>query len=230
VDYAALIVVALLVLLVGGYAVGGVLNVRRMQVLVAGLRDVMSGPGGPPRVRRLGRSIVRLEAERPVRGAGATVATIRVAPREALLVWLMWSLQGRGDQLDVKAELDAAPAGAGLVADPRHRTGRAALSAAVAAGGTRRDLPGRGLAMVTYDAAGAAAMERVSAVAAEAGDVVVLELRGAQPRLTLLVSLRHAPRSLPALRPALQKVVSAAVARPRQARPGPGRQAVVRSG
>ncbi len=178
-DYAALVVVALLVLLVGGYAVGGVLNVRRMQVLVAGLRDVMSGPGGPPRVRRLRHSIVRLEADRPVRGTGATVATVLVAPREALLVWLVWSLQGRGDLLDVKAELDAAPAGAGLVADPRHRTGRAALAAAVAAGGTRRDLPGRGLAMVTYDAAGAAAMERVSAVAEEAGDLVVLELRGA---------------------------------------------------
>jgi hypothetical protein len=215
VDYAALIVVALLVLLVGGYAVGGVLNVRRMQILVTGLRDVMSGPGGPPRVRRLGRGIVRLETERPVRGTGATVATVLVAPREAWLVWLVWSLQGRGDLLDVKADLDAVPAGAGLVADPRHRTGRAALAAAVAAGGTRRDLPGRGLAMVTYDAAGAAAMERVSSVAAEAGDLVVLELRGAQPRLTLVVSLRHAPRSLSTLRPALQKVVSVALARPK---------------
>lgn len=213
-DYAALIVVALAVMLVGGYAVGGVLNARRTRVLVAGLGEILAGPAGRPRVRRLGRGVARLEAERPVRGTGTTVATVRVAPREALPVWLMWKLQGRGDLLDIRADLDAAPAGSGLVADPGHRTGRAALSAAVAAGGTRRDLPGRGLAMVTYDADGSAAMERISTVAAEAGDLVLLELRGAQPRLTLLVSLRHAPRSLPVLRRALQAVVAAAARRP----------------
>ncbi len=67
---------------------------------------------------------------------------------------------------------------------------------------------------MTYDAAGAAAMERVAAIAGEAGNVVVLELRGAQPRLTLLLSLRRAPRSLATLRPALQRVVDAALLRP----------------
>ncbi len=68
--------------------------------------------------------------------------------------------------------------------------------------------------MVTYDAAGAAAMERVAAIAGDAGDVVVIELRGAQPRLTLLISLRRAPRSLVALRTALQGIVDAAVTQP----------------
>jgi hypothetical protein len=211
VNVSALIVVALAVLLVGGYAVGGVLNARRMRALMAGLRDALAGPAGPPRVQRLGRSIARLTVERPVRGAGSTIATVLMAPREALLVWVPWTVRGRGDLLDVKADLDRMPAGAGLAASPRHRTGRAALQAAIAAGGTRRDLPGRGLAMVTYDAAGAAAMERVAAVAGEACDVVVLELRGAQPRLTLLLSLRGAPRSLATLRPALQRVVDAAL-------------------
>jgi len=200
--------------MVGGYAVGGVLNARRMRALVAGLRDELAGPAGPPGVQRLGRSIVRLTAERPVHGAGATVATVLMAPREALLAWALWTVRGRGDLLDLKAELDRMPAGAGLVANPRHRTGRAAVQAAIAAGGSRRDLPGHGLAMVTYDTAGAAAMERVAAIAGEAGDVVVLELRGAQPRLTLLLSLRRAPRSLATLRPALQRVVDASLARP----------------
>jgi hypothetical protein len=214
VNDATLVVAALALLLVGGYAAGGVLSARRMSALSIGLQATMSGPAGPPKVQRLGRRIVRLQAERPVRGSGATVATVLMAPREALLVWALWTLQGRGDLLDIKAELDRLPAGAGLVANPRHRTGRAALQAAVAAGGVRRDLPGRRLAMVTYDAAGEVTMERVAAIADEVGDVVVLELRGAQPRLTLLVSLRHAPRSLPSLRQALQRVVDAALARP----------------
>jgi len=213
VSVGALVVVALAALMVGGYAVGGVLNARRMRALVAGLRDELAGPASPPGVQRLGRSIVRLTAERPVRGAGATVATVLMAPREALLAWALWTVRGRGDLLDLKAELDRMPGGAGLVANPRHRTGRAALQAAIAAGGSRRDLPGRGLAMVTYDAAGAAAMERVAAIAGEAGNVVVVELRGAQPRLTLLLSLRGAPRSLTALRPTLQRVVDAALQR-----------------
>ena len=61
--------------------------------------------------------------------------------------------------------------------------------------------------MVAYDAEGTATMSRLAASAAQVGDVVLLELRGAQPRLTLLVSLRHAPASLPSLRPALQRLV-----------------------
>ena len=197
----------LAVLLVGGYAVGGVLNARRMQALAVGLREALSGPGGPAKVRRLGRSVVRVEAERPVRGAGRVIATVLLAPREALLVWVLWALQGRGDLLDIKAELDGPPVGAGLLADPRHRTGRAALRAAMAAGGTRGDAGAGGLAVAAYDAEGMTAMSQLAAVAAGVGDVVLLELRGAQPRLTLLVSLRHAPASLPSLRAALQRLV-----------------------
>lgn len=214
VNGSALIVVALAVVLVGGYAVGGVLNARRLRALVTALREALAGPAGPPTVQRLGRSIVRLTAERPVRGTGSTVATVRMAPRDAVLLWVLSTLRGRGDLLDMKADLDRVPAGAGLVANPRHRTGRAALQAAVMAGGSRRDLPGCDLAMVTYDAAGAAAMERVAAIAGETGDVVVLELRGAQPRLTLLISLRRAPQSLVALRTALQGVVDATLTKP----------------
>jgi hypothetical protein len=213
VDSGTLIVVALAVVLVGGYAVGGVLNARRMEALVAGLRDAFAGPAGPATSRRLGRSIVRIEAERPVRGVGRAVATVLMAPREALLVWALWALQGRGDLLDVKAELDGPPVGAGLLADPHHRTGRAALRAAVAAGGTRGTADGHGLAIVAYDAPGRAAMERLVPAASDLGDVVLLELRGAQPRLTLLVSLRHAPGSLPGLRPALQRLVDLATGR-----------------
>ena len=206
-DGATLVVVMLALLLVGGYAVGGVLNARRMQTLAAGLREAFAGPGGPARVRRLGRSVVRIEAERPVRGTGRVVATVLMAPREALLVWVLWALQGRGDLLDVKAELDGPPLGVGLLADPRHRTGRAALRAALAAGGTRGDTGAGGLAVAAYDAEGMSTMSRLAAATAQVGDVVLLELRGAQPRLTLLVSLRHAPASLPSLRPALQRLV-----------------------
>ncbi len=209
-DSATLVVVMLAVLLVGGYAVGGVLNARRIQALAVGLRAALAGPGGPAKVRRLGRSVVRIEAERPVRGVGRVIATVLMAPREALLVWVLWALQGRGDLLDIKAELDGPPVGAGLLADPRHRTGRAALRAAVAAGGTRRDGAAGGLAVAAYDAEGTTAMTRLAAAAADVGDVVLLELRGAQPRLTLLVSLRHAPASLSSLRPALQRLVELA--------------------
>ena len=206
-DSATLVVVMLAVLLVGGYAVGGVLNARRIQTLAVGLREALAGPGGPAKVRRLGRSVVRLEAQRPVRGVDRVIATVLMAPREALLVWILWALQGRGDLLDIKAELDGPPVGVGLLADPRHRTGRAALRAAEAAGGTRGDAGAGGLAVVAYDAEGMTAMSRLAAAAAQVGDVVLLELRGAQPRLTLLVSLRHAPASLPSLRPALQRLV-----------------------
>lgn len=206
-DSATLVVVILAVLLVGGYAVGGVLNARRAQILAAGLRETLAGPDGPARVRRLGRSVIRIEGERPVRGTGRVIATVLMAPREALLVWVLWALQGRGDLLDIKAELERPPVGVGLLADPRHRTGRAGLGAAVAAGGTRRDAGAAGLAVVAYDAEGTTTMSRLAASAAQVGDVVLLELRGAQPRLTLLVSLRRAPASLPSLRPALQRLV-----------------------
>ncbi len=211
-DNASAIVVALAILLVGGYAVGAVINARRMGSLIAGLRDALAGPGGAPTVRRLRRTIVRLEADRPVRGTGPVVATVLMAPREAVLVWALWALRGRGDLLDVKAHLDAVPSGAGLVADPRHRIGHAAIDAGLAAGGTRGGLPGTRLATVTYDQPGATAMARMARVAEGVGDIVLVELRAAQPRLTVLVSLHGAPRSLSGLRSALQHVVDAASA------------------
>ncbi len=214
-DNGTLIVAALAILLVGGYAVGAILNARLMAALTAGLREALSWPGGRPRVQRPGRSIVRVESPAPVRGAGPVVATARMAPREAIPLWIMWALQGRGDVLDVRAHLDAPPSGAGLVADTRHRTGRAAIRAAVAAGGTRRDVPGTALATVAYDAAGHAAMERMAPVAAGVANLVLVELRAVQPRLTFLVSLRGMPRSLSSLRQDLQRLVGAARGRSR---------------
>ncbi len=208
-NLATLVVVALAVLLVGGYAVGGVWNARRMRFLARGVANALTGPAGPPVVRRPGRGTVRLEAQSPVRGTGRVTATILMAPREALLVWLVWAIQGRGDLLDLRAELDAPPVGAGLVADATHRTGRAALRAAEAAGGTHRRAAGR-MTTAAYDAEGLAAMTGVGPAIAEIGDVVLLELRGAQPRLTLLVSLRHAPGSFRSLRPGLEHLVAAA--------------------
>ncbi|MGC8633279.1 MAG: hypothetical protein ACP5VP_01195 [Candidatus Limnocylindrales bacterium] len=206
-DGATLIIVLLALLLLGGYAVGGMLNARRMQTLAGALRTALAGPRGSARVRRLGRNLVRIEVERPVPGTGPVAATVLLAPRESLLAWLFWILQGRGDQLDIRVELDSPPVGAGLLADPRHPTGRAALSAAVAAGGTRRDGAAGGLAVAAYDAEGMTAMTRLAAAAADVGDLVLLELRGAQPRLTLLLSLRHASASLPGLRTTLQQLV-----------------------
>jgi hypothetical protein len=208
VDGATLVIVLLALLLLGGYAVGGMLNARRMQTLAVRLRAALAGPGGAAKVRRLGRNMVRVEVEQPVPGTGPVAATVLLAPRESLLAWLLWSLQGRGDQLDIRVDLDRPPVGAGLLADPRHPTGRAALRASVAAGGTRRDGAAGGLAVTAYDAEGMAAMMQLAAVAADVGDVVLLELRGAQPRLTLLLSLRDARASLPGLRAGLQRLVA----------------------
>lgn len=208
-NLATLVVVALAVLLVGGYAVGGVWNARRMRVLARGLANALTGPAGPPVVRRPGRGTIRLEAQSPFRGTGRVTATILMAPREALLVWLVWTAQGRGDLLDLRAELDAPPAGAGLIADATHRTGRAALRAAEDAGGTHRQAAGK-MTIAAYDAQGIAVMSSIGPAIAEIGDVVLLELRGAQPRLTLLVSLRRAPGSFRSLRPGLEHLVEQA--------------------
>lgn len=193
-DAPTLAVTVLAIALVVSYFAGGMLNRRRATALVLSLRDRFPG-ATHPRLSWRGRNSFRLEFEKPMRGVGQLVASALLAPREAILVWALWVVQGRGDLLDLKADLDAPPRGAGLVFDPRHRLGRAARQAAEAAGGTVSEAGLGGLQIASYDEQGRALMQRLLPVAAEGGDVVLLEVKGAQPRLTVLLSLRGTPEA-----------------------------------
>ena len=209
-DLPTLAVTLLAILLVVSYFAGGMLNRRRAGALVRSLRARLAGTGGAT-LSWLGRSSFRLEVQQPARGVRRLAATALLAPREALLVWALWVVQGRGDLLDLKADLESLPRGAGLVFDPRHRLGRAAWRAAVAAGGQVSDAGVGGLRIASYDEPGKALMGRLLPLAAEAGDVVLLEIRTAQPRMTLLLSLRGTPEvSVARLLPTLSSLVAAA--------------------
>lgn len=187
-------VTVLAFLLVAGYFAGGMLNQRRGQQLAWTLRQAFAS-SAEPRLTWLSRNVFRLELRKPLPRIQRVVATVALAPREAPLIWAYWGLRGRGDLLDMKADLATAPRGAGLIFDPRHRLGRAAWQAAVAAGGDVTEAGMDGLRMASYDAEGLALLERLVPLAMKAGDVVLVEVRAAQPRLTLLVSLRGAPRA-----------------------------------
>lgn len=193
-DLATLAVTILAIALVVSYFAGGMLNRRRAVALVQSLRTRFPGTGHP-RISWRGRNSFRLEFDKPMRGVGQLVASALLAPREATLVWALWAVQGRGDLLDLKADLDSPPRGAGLVFDPRHRLGRAARQAAEAAGGTVSEAGLGGLQIASYDEPGRALMQRLLPVAAEGGDVVLLEVKAAQPRLTVLLSLRGGPEA-----------------------------------
>lgn len=209
-DLPTLVVIALAILLAISYFAGGMLNRRRGAAFARALREIFSG-AGPARIRWLGRNAFRIELERPVRGMSQLVASVLLAPREALLVWALWTIRGRGDLLNLKADLDAPPRGAGLVFDPRHRLGRAAWQAAVAAGGQVSEAGQGGLRIASYDETGRQLMQRLLPLAAQAGNVVLLEIKAAQPRLTLLLSLGGTPESsVSRLPPALTGLVAAA--------------------
>jgi hypothetical protein len=210
VDPATLVVTALAVVLVLSYFAGGMLNRRRAAALARSLRARFADAAGA-KITWLGRNSFRLELQQPARGVRQLAASALLAPREALLVWALWAVQGRGDLLDLKADLEALPRGAGLVFDPRHRLGRAAWRAAVAAGGQVSEAGVGGLRIASYDDPGRTLMQRLLPVAAEAGDVILLEIKAAQPRLTLLLSLRGAPEAAVShLPPTISGLIAAA--------------------
>lgn len=204
-DAPTLIVIALAALIVGSYLLGTSVNRGRTQEIVTALRSVLprDGTGG---LERLGRSVVRMSGRGPAPGIGHVTATALLTPREAVFAWAMWAIQRRGDLVDLRVDLDRPPSGAGLLCDPGHRLGRAALRAGLAAGGTASEVPG-GLTAVSYDAGGLATMRRAAAVVAEAGSqVVLLELRAAQPRLDLVLRPGAGARNVASLPSMLARI------------------------
>ncbi len=193
-DLPTLLVSILAVLLVGSYFAGGLLNRRRGEALILSLREALGAAAGA-RLTWLSRNAFRLELPEPLPGVNRLAATVLLAPREALIIWGTWALQGRGDLLDLKADLTAPPHGAGVVFDPRHRLGREAWQAAAAAGTPVSEAASGGLRVAAFDEDGLSLMERLLPLASKAGKIVLLEVKATQPRLTLLVSIRGTPRA-----------------------------------
>ena len=209
-DLPTLVVTILAIGLALSYFGGGMLNRRRATALVRSLRTRFPG-NGKATIAWRGRNSFRLELQRPARGVSQLAASVLLAPREAALVWALWAVQGRGDLIDLKVDLDAPPRGAGLVFDPRHRLGRAAWQAAEAAGGLVSEAGPGGLRIASCDETGRGLMQRLLPLAAAGGDVVLLVVKAAQPRLTVLLSLRGAPEAVVSrLPPMLTGLVSAA--------------------
>ncbi len=213
-DPLTLAVVVFAVILAVGYFAGGVLNRRRASLWVRALRD---GFGGAPSATLSwpARNAFRLELERPLPGVKRLVVQGLLAPRETLLVWAVWTLRRRGDLLDLEAELDALPADVGLIFDPSHRLGRTARQAATAAGYRVSEAGAAGLRVAWRNETGRAFMERLLPLAGQIGDVVVLETKAAQPRLTLVLSLRGAPQAaVVRLSPTMARLVAEAGGNP----------------
>jgi hypothetical protein len=133
-----------------------------------------------------------------------------VAPREAPLVWAFWALQGRGDLLDIRADLASPTPAEGVAFDAGDRLGRAAGQAAVSDGMEVGAPTPERLRIATREASGRALLERLVPVAATAGRVLRVEVRAMQPRLALTLSLGGDPSAIAArITRALSELVAA---------------------
>lgn len=193
-DPLTVLVVVLAVALAIGYFAGGLLNRRRAERWVRSLRDAFAATTAA-RVSWPSRNSFRLELDQPLPGVRHLAIRGLLAPRESSLVWALWALQGRGDLLDLQMDLDAVPGHAGLILDPGQRLGREAERIAAADGaatGAMHD----GLRVVAASQAALAFMESLVPTVVGLGDVILLETKAAQPRLTIVVSARGAPDHL----------------------------------
>lgn len=208
-DPATVTVIALAVILVSAFFVGRGLNRRRAAALALALRQAFPASEAGT-ARSAGRDAFRVELPHGIDGAERIVATVALAPREAPLVWLLWTARGGGDLLDLKVDLDAVPRGAGLAIDPRHRLGREAARRVRQGGLELRQAQVGSYWLASLDASGLAVMRAILPLAAAAGNLVYLELRAEQPRLEIVLSLRGSPSQAGARLPsALRNVIAA---------------------
>jgi hypothetical protein len=213
VDTPTLIVLVIAVILAVSYFAGGILNRRRAARWVRALRAAFPD-AAEAHLTWPARNAFHIEFQEPLTGVRQMAIQGLLLPREALPVWALWASQGRGDLLSIRADLIDAPLAVGLAFDPGQRLGRA-VGKAAAAEGSQVTPVGRGRMQIAWhEAAARPLLERLAEAGTDAGSPVFIEVRAAQPRLTVVVSSREPPETTAGnLETAAQRLVKIATRR-----------------
>lgn len=118
------IVIALLLIVMLGFALGTGWNVRKGNRLMAWLQDGLPILGRRTTLRWLGSSAAELriaDAESPFRDATVIVV---LEPRDVAFLWAFARSRGRRDFVILRANLERAPRFSADIGDPRGWTGR----------------------------------------------------------------------------------------------------------
>jgi len=108
-DAGTRVLLAVCILLIGGYVVGWRLNRRAGRLIARWVREGLAVTGGSASIRWLGSSGFTVEARGMSPPLSALTATALLLPREIVLLWLYYGLRRRPDLLVLRLQLAASP-------------------------------------------------------------------------------------------------------------------------
>jgi len=196
-DPSQALLAALVVLILGWFAVGVIWNIRRGSAVLKWMQAGLPRLGERTTVRWLGSSAVLLAIERARPPFRRVEVVIVLEPRDVPWFWLLARARGRRDLLILRGQLAAAPAFEYDWLLPgswsaRERRGRA----------DGRDWPAENLEALRFQAppatqnlARAAALSALAAARAISAAPIRLSSRRGQPHLELHVPLPHPARA-----------------------------------
>jgi len=189
--------IAVLAAVMGWFAVGSVLNVRRGHAALRWMQEGLRLVGGRTTVRWLGTTSVELVIAKAQAPFSQVKLVVFLEPRDVPWLWAVTRRRGRRDTLIVNAQLVRPPAQELEVLDRRSWSGREALRRARGERWSVREPAAAGglEVLYKYDAALPLA-DSLVALAAGTGVIVRrLSLRRDGAQLQLHVDLPSAPRS-----------------------------------
>lgn len=187
--------IVLVVLVVGGFALGSASNVRRGNAALRWMQGGLPKLGEKTTVRWLGTTSVDLvlaKAKKPFEKASLVVF---LEPRDLPWLWAASRLRGRRDTLILRATLGRPPLEDLELLDRASWSGREALSGMKDERWSVREpeAPGGPAAFYKFESALGRVESLLAPVRAAGAAVRRLSLRRAEPHLTLHVDLPAAP-------------------------------------
>jgi len=190
------VVIALVAVVMGWFAIGSVLNVRRGQAAMRWMQDGLRLVGERTTVRWIGTTSVELAIAKAEPPFSQLKLVVFLEPRDVPWLWALTRRRGRRDTLIVVGQLVQAPAQELEALDRRSWSGREALRRARGQRWSAREaVAGRLEVLYKYDAALPLADSLVELAAGTGVTVRRLGLRRAEPHLQLHVDLPAAETS-----------------------------------
>lgn len=124
------LLILLMTLVMGWFAVGIIWNIRRGNAVLRWLQGGLPRLGEKTTLRWLGTSVVELTLNRAKPPFRQAQVLLVMAPRDVPWLWLMASWSGRRDTLIVRGQLQSPPRLEFEVAAPQSWTGRRAIAVA----------------------------------------------------------------------------------------------------
>jgi hypothetical protein len=187
--------IVLVVLVVGGFALGSASNVRRGNAALSWMQGGLPKLGEKTTVRWLGTTSVDLVLAKPKKPFEKASVVVFLEPRDLPWLWAVSRLRGRRDTLILRATLARPPLEELEILDRASWSGREALSRMKEERWSVREpsAPGAPAAFYKFESA-SARVEPLLAPARAAGMVIRrLSVRRGEPHLTLHVDLPAAP-------------------------------------